>query len=495
MKQETMEMFVDSVERLDGSIFHISAPPFYCRPICKRPGSLSKDAPIFSTAAAAEHAGFEPCNLCHPEAAPFPVPSDPEDSLARILLCRLQDSALTYKSLETISRDFGLTSRHIRRVIQRNYGASPIQIAQTYRLHLAKRLLQETGLSIGEIAEASGFTSVRRLNSLFSSRYKCTPSKVRVKAHSTNKGGDMSDISLELSYRTPYDFSSILTHLRLRALPYIEEVTSERYSRSVAIGSIRGWISVEEGTTPNTLKLIVSRTLVPVLAQIINRVRRLFDLAADSTSIAERLGPLAFGSPGLRIPGAFEPVEVAIRTVVAHFHGEEGAHDFLKKFLSVFAENQQTPFNTISCTITAGGLLEALAQQDLIILGLARPIANQLNALGKNIQQGLLNLQPTPYVIPLLHRLINEVGLDPCPATYIALRCLNWKDAFPDQNLEIAKIITSLYQNADITIENWRPWRAYAAFQLFGLLAKNVSNRSGAQKVPGALLRKPQIWF
>jgi AraC family transcriptional regulator, regulatory protein of adaptative response / DNA-3-methyladenine glycosylase II len=493
MKQGSTEVFVDNAELLDGSIYRISAPPFYCRPICKRPASLTKDAPVFYTAAAAEHAGFQPCNLCHPEAAPFPVPSDPEDSLARILLCRLQDSALTYKSLETVSRDFGLTSRHIRRVIQRNYGASPIQIAQTYRLHLAKRLLQETSLPIGEIAEASGFTSVRRLNSLFSSRYKCTPSKMRVEAQSFKS--DSRDVSLELSYRAPYDFSSILSHLCVRALPYIEEVTTERYSRSVASGSIRGWFSVEEGSTPNTLKLTVSRTLVPMLAQIINGVRRLFDLAADPISIAERLGPLAFDSPGLRIPGAFEPVEVAIRTVVAHFYSEDEAQVFLKKFLSVFAENFQTPFRTISRTITADGLVEALTQQNLITLGLARPIANQLNALGKNIQQRLLNLQPTPYVIPLLNRLIGEVGLDPCAATYIALRCLNWKDAFPHQNIEIAKVIGSRYQNSDVAVEDWKPWRGYAAFQLFSLLAKDASERSCTRKGPGTLVCKPQMWL
>lgn len=459
--------------RLDGLVFYASSE-HYCRPICNQAAGTEV---TFNSAAAAEKAGYLPCPDCRPERAPFLLPSDPEDVLARTILCRIEEGVLNQQSVEAVAAEMGLTDRHMRRIVQRHCGASPIQIAQTYRLHLAKRLLSETNLTIAEISQASGFTSLRRFNSLFSTRYKCKPSKMRLKRSKLRFLGK-DEINFELTYRAPYEFAAILDHLALRAFPTIEEVTEQKYNRSVSIAGCRGWLSVQEGKSPNTLRVTVSRSLVPVLLQVINRVKKLFDMAADPLTIANRLNDLAIKMPGLRIPGAFEPLEVAIKTIVSHASNENISSDLTKRLVSVYGDDLRSPFETITKSASSEQILDFLLKADLVKAGLSKKAANQLRLLADNTNSGKILLQPTPHVETLFRRLIAEGELDVCPATYISLRCLSSADSFPYSDEKLTTKVAQLFDDPDLKIvESWRPWRGYAAMQLYKLMETGLSDK------------------
>ena len=116
-------------------------------------------------------AGFRPCLRCRPELAPGHAPVDALGRTARLAAARIEAGALNDDgSLETLARELGLSSRQLRRAIRQEFGVSPVELAQTRRLLLAKQLLTETNLPMIDVALASGFASVRRFNCAFFNR-------------------------------------------------------------------------------------------------------------------------------------------------------------------------------------------------------------------------------------------------------------------------------------------------------------------------------------
>jgi len=164
--------------RYDGAFFAgVSSTGIYCRTVCPAKTPKRENIAFFATAAAAESSGFRPCLRCRPELAPGNANVDAVGRLASSAASRIEDG---YEgSIECLASELGVSDRHLRRAIQEQYGVSPIELAQTQRLMLAKRLLRDTSMDIGEVAFASGFKSLRRFNALFKERYRLSPSEVR----------------------------------------------------------------------------------------------------------------------------------------------------------------------------------------------------------------------------------------------------------------------------------------------------------------------------
>ena len=99
--------------------------------------------------------------------------------LARVAAHRIGAGALNGRGVGQLAHELGVSDRHLRRVLERELGVSPLALAQTHRLLLAKRLLADTSLPVTRIAYASGFQSLRRFNSLFRERYRLSPSALR----------------------------------------------------------------------------------------------------------------------------------------------------------------------------------------------------------------------------------------------------------------------------------------------------------------------------
>ncbi|MGH9799733.1 MAG: bifunctional transcriptional activator/DNA repair enzyme AdaA, partial [Blastocatellia bacterium] len=212
--------------RFDGVFFvGVSTTKIYCRTVCTVKTPRSENCRFFTTAASAEQSGFRPCLRCRPELAPGNARIDAVSRLAASAINRIEDGSLTEKRLDEFAAEMGVTDRHLRRVIQTELGVSPIELIQTQRLLLAKRLLTDTNLPITEIAFASGFASLRRFNALFKERYRLNPTELR----KTRSTAATETLVCELAFRPPFDWGSLLDYLKARALQGVEIVEGNRY--------------------------------------------------------------------------------------------------------------------------------------------------------------------------------------------------------------------------------------------------------------------------
>jgi AraC family transcriptional regulator, regulatory protein of adaptative response / DNA-3-methyladenine glycosylase II len=166
--------------RFDGRFFvGVTSTKIYCRPVCRVRIPLRKNCTFHPSAAAAETHGFRPCMKCRPELAPGFSTVDGSRLLARAAARLIEETLAQDVDLEHIADRVGVTSRHLCRIFAAEFGATPVSYAQTHRLLFAKRLLTDTTLSVTEVAFASGFSSLRRMNALFASRYRFSPSALR----------------------------------------------------------------------------------------------------------------------------------------------------------------------------------------------------------------------------------------------------------------------------------------------------------------------------
>lgn len=166
--------------RFDGVFFvGVTSTRVYCRPVCRVKTPRAANCRYFSHPAAAERAGFRPCLRCRPELAPGTALVDATAQLAERATRAIAAGALNGASLEALADSLGVTARHLRRAVVGHVGVSPIDLATTHRLLLAKRLLHETTLPVAHVAYAAGFESLRRFNASFKGRYRLSPGALR----------------------------------------------------------------------------------------------------------------------------------------------------------------------------------------------------------------------------------------------------------------------------------------------------------------------------
>ena len=196
--------------RFDGRFFvGVSSTRIYCRPICRVRMPQQKNCTFHPSAAAAEAAGFRPCLKCRPELAPGFAATEASAKLARTAARLIEDGVANDIDLTQIAQRIGVTDRHLRRIFSDEFGVSPVQYAQTHRLLLAKRLLTDTALPVVDVAFASGFSSVRRMNTLFAERYGFSPTRLRKEGRSEDTV-DSDALTFVLPYRPPYDWQRLL---------------------------------------------------------------------------------------------------------------------------------------------------------------------------------------------------------------------------------------------------------------------------------------------
>ena len=304
--------------RFDGRFFvGVGTTRIYCRPVCTAKTPLARNCSFFPSAAAAEAQGFRPCLRCRPELAPGYATVDANRRLAQAAAGQIEDGRLEESSLADLAATLGVTDRHLRRVFQQEFGVSPVEYAQTQRLLLAKRLLTDTALPVLDVAMASGFASLRRFNDLFRTRYRMTPGELRKSAPAR---ADAGQLAFDLAYRPPYDWDAMLAFLERRAIAGVESVAGRRYRRTVRLERAgkahAGWIEVAPSTRKSALRVTASASLAGAVPALLARVKSFLDLGARPDEIASALGPLASAHPGLRLPGAMDGFEVAVRAIV-----------------------------------------------------------------------------------------------------------------------------------------------------------------------------------
>lgn len=457
--------------RFDG-VFYIAvaSTKIYCRTICRVKTPLQKNCTFYPTAAAAEEAGYRPCLRCRPELAPGNSSMDAVSRLARLAMARIDEGALTGASVTDLADEFGVTDRHLRRVLESEFGVSPIELAQTQRLHLTKRLLTDTDLPVTDIAFASGFSSLRRFNTLFKERYRLQPKKFR-ETRRQKQEGDF--ILCDLGYRPPYDWQAMTAFLAMRAVTGVEKVEAGVYSRTVGLGKARGVVVVGAGQKAHTLTARLSPSLLPVLVPVLSRLKKLFDLAADPVQIATQLGSLAAKNPGLRVPGAFDAFEVAVRAILGQQITVKAATTLAGRFSERFGEKFTTETEGLThLTPTAERVADAKIA-DIAKLGIISKRAESILALARGLAQGKLSLEPQVDVGAQIESLTALPGIGEWTAHYIAMRCLSWPDAFPHTDLVVMKAMKEKDPKKILArAEAWRPWRSYAVIHLWKRFAE-----------------------
>jgi len=467
--------------RFDGRFFvGVGTTGIYCRPVCTARTPHRHNCRFFPSAAAAEAQGFRPCLRCRPELAPGYAAVDANRRLAQSAARLIEDGRLQDASLADVAGDLGVTDRHLRRVFQEEFGVAPVEYAQTQRLLLAKRLLTDTDMAVLEVAMASGFASLRRFNDLFRTRYRMTPGELR---RTRARREPAESLAFDLAYRPPYDWPAMLAFLEKRATSGVEAVDGRRYRRTIRLGpgpvslrdgrgdekrgGVAGWIEVAPAPKRAALRIVASASLASVLPALLARAKCLFDLACRPDEIAAALGPLAAANPGLRLPGAVDGFEVAVRAILGQQVTVRAATTIAGRFARAFGEPIDTPHAGLDTLFPTAAAVAALSENEVARVGIIASRARAIVALARAVQSGTLRLDPSADVDATLTALMHLPGIGPWTAQYIAMRALAWPDAFPHPDVAALKAMKATGARALAAAEAWRPWRGYAVIHLW----------------------------
>ncbi|QXX75788.1 putative bifunctional transcriptional activator/DNA repair enzyme AlkA [Methylovirgula sp. HY1] len=465
--------------RFDGSFFTgVTTTGIYCRPICPAPTPKRENVVFFASAAAAQAAGFRPCLRCRPEIAPDVAAWRGTSNTVSRALALMEKGALHGAPVAVLAERLGLGERQLRRLFRQHLGASPLAVAQTHRLLLAKQLIHETQLSMTEVALAAGFGSVRRFNETFRQMFQRQPASLRRSKGAVLPSRTAGDVSLNLSYRAPYDWDSILTFLARRAIPGIEAVVDASYARTIEIDGQHGIVSLRRGAG-DALHATIRFPRLAALPMIIARLRRVFDLAADPQAIAAHLAedralaPLVAARPGLRVPGAWDGFELAVRALLGQQISVAAARTLAGRLVAQFGTPlmvDRTGFERLTHVFPQAA---ALAAADVAAVGLPKTRSAALTALAAAVAADPLIFGLRATLDEAVLRLRGLAGVGEWTAQYIAMRELREPDAFPAADLGLMRAIGLLEGRQPspkellARAENWRPWRAYAAQHLW----------------------------
>ncbi len=478
--------------RFDGLFFTaVHSTRIYCRPVC--PAPFARRVTYFGNAAAAEAAGYRPCLRCRPELSPHDGAWRRGDAALARALSLIDQGALADAPLAALAARVGIGERQLRRLFAERLGAPPVGVHGTRRLLFAKQLLTETALPITEVALAAGFGSLRRFNTTFKDAYRMAPRDLRRQPGAARHTAADS-LVLRLDYRPPYDFAAMLAFLGGRALPGVEVVDDSGYARVIAgtDGGPDGWLRVSAWPGgEHALKLELHTPLAARLLDIVQRLRRMFDLDADPQAIATtlsadpRLRPLLQARPGLRLPSGWDGFEIAVRAVLGQQVSVSAARTLATRMARQFGTALPTPF--------ASGLEhlfptpEALADADLASIGLTRARADTVRGVARALLDGRVDFRPERTLADFAERWIALPGIGPWTAQYIAMRALGHPDAFPAEDLVLQKAAAPddgrlTAKALGLRAEGWRPWRAYAVIHLW----RDAATKASAAKAPMA---------
>jgi AraC family transcriptional regulator, regulatory protein of adaptative response / DNA-3-methyladenine glycosylase II len=453
--------------RFDGRFYiAVLSTRIYCRPICPAPSPKPDNIRYYATAAAAAEAGFRPCLRCRPEAAPASPAWLGVSAVVRRALRLIDEGALDEGSVSDLATRLGIGERHLRRLFDTHVGASPMTVAQTRRLHFAKRLIDATNLSMTEVALAAGYGSVRRFNAAFRASYGRPPSELRRRRRAGAVGrGD--GILLRLAYRPPYGWRTLLEFLAARAADGLERVGGGEYARTVLLDGNAARLVVRSPHDVAAIECEVHGAPPGALFNAVNRVRRMFDLAVEPSRVEcafrddPRLAPLVRRCPGLRIPGVWDGFECAVRCLVS-----DGSAARERRLVSRLVAACGRP---LPATLAGSpGLTHlfpepsALAAADLSGHGFSATQAAALKTLACAVRDGEVDF--TAAAEEVMRALLQLPGSSERMAEEVALRGLGEPDAFPVDagRLSPAAGRPALAEAA----ESWRPWRGYAALYL-----------------------------
>lgn len=476
--------------RFDGRFFvGVRTTRIYCRPICRVRLPKSTNCSFHRNAAAAEAAGFRPCLRCRPELAPGVVASGGDLRLAAMAALVIECGPADHADFAAAARELGVDRDDFRRIFNQAFGVSAAQFVQTQRLLLAKRLLTDTRLPAPIVAASSGFSSVRCMTAAFDASYRFSPDRLRPRDQSRNddevaqvKGG-AGALTLVLPYRPPYDFCGLLRFLRDRSIPGVEAVDEGVYRRVLRIGRGEnlkkwGWLEVTHQPARHALELRCDEGFASDLRWVLSRTRQAFDLDADPVEIDQVLGTLATNTPGVRLPGTFDPFELATRVILGQQVTVRAARTLATRFVAAFGTPISSPFAELNRVFPSVEDVAGLDSSAIASLGIVRQRAEAIISLANAMSSGGIGLHVTAEPAGTIEQLCRIRGIGPWTAHYIAMRALAWRDAWLPRDIALQNALglpntAQGWRAAQERANVWQPWRSYAVLHLWRTLASD----------------------
>ena len=439
----------------------------------------ARNVSFYRTAAAAHEAGLRACKRCQPDAVPGSPDWNLHDDLASRAMRLITDGVVEREGVPGLARHLGYTPRHLGRVLVSELGAGPLALARAHRSQTARTLLANTDLSVADVAFAAGFSSIRQFNDTLQAVYEMTPTEIRAKAVPVHgprspRTGDsvaqsdipeLTEVTLRLPARAPFDGAGLLSFFAAHAVPGLEVANNETYQRSVRLPHGLATIRIELDGSQG-IRCTARLESVADVATLVARVRRLFDLDADSVAIDEalaedaNLAPLVRAVPGIRLPGSLDAEETLFRTLIGQQISVAAARTVLGRLTEELGSDGLFP--------TAAALAERGRE---VLRGPASRI-NTIVGVAEALASGDLILDVSTPADEFTANLTRLPGVGPWTAGYLAMRVLGNPDVLLTSDLVILQSAAALglpgtARGLAEYGQRWAPWRSYAALHLW----------------------------
>lgn len=457
--------------RFDGQfIAGVHSTGIYCRPSCPAVAPKPRNVHFYRTAAAAHEAGLRACKRCQPDAVPGSPDWNLSDDLASRAMRLISDGVVEREGVSGLAFRLGYTSRHLTRVLSTELGAGPLALARAHRAQAARTLLGATELSISDVAFAAGFSSIRQFNYTIQAVYETTPSQLRSlarrgsSAHPHHAQKQPSTLTLRLPARAPFDGAGLMKFFANHAVDGIETATESSLERALRLPG--GTATVRLQLSDAGVLCTAQLTTISDVAPLVSRVRRLFDLDADSHAIDRVLAsdPALASSvaqvPGIRLPGSVDTEETLFRTLIGQQISVAAARTVHARVARELGSDGLFP--------TATQLAESGAE---VLRGPRTRIASIL-AVAEAIASGDLELDVSTPVDEFTARLTALPGIGPWTAGYMAMRVLGNPDIMLSSDLVVRQgagelALPSTAPALSQYANRWAPWRSYACMHLW----------------------------
>ena len=466
--------------RFDGWFFTaVRTTGIYCRPSCPARTPLARNVSFFTTAAAAQGAGYRACRRCRPDA----VPGSPEwdvraDVVARAMRL-IADGEVERSGVPGLAARLGYSERQLHRLLVAELGVGPLALARAQRAQTARILVETTDLPMADVAFAAGFASIRQFNDTVREVFATTPTELRRKSPGTT-GGAPGWLTLRLAARAPYEAAEVLLFLGAHAVPGLEEWDGTTFSRVLDLP--HGPAVVQLSPSPDGGASVTARLRLAELRDLgaaVTRCRRMLDLDADPAAVDDVLGadpalaPLVAAAPGRRVPASPDADELAVRGVLGQQVSVAGARTLTARLLPA-----GTPLAEPVGTLThAFPRPEALAGFDLGAVGLTGARRRTVSALATALAAGDIALDPGADREEAGRALLAVPGIGPWTAALVGLRGLADPDVWLPGDLALRRSLAALGSSDTDAATRWRPWRSYAVLHLWALAVPSLFTR------------------
>jgi AraC family transcriptional regulator, regulatory protein of adaptative response / DNA-3-methyladenine glycosylase II len=493
--------------RFDGQfIAGVHSTGIYCRPSCPAMTPHARNVSFYRTAAAAHEAGLRACKRCQPDAVPGSPDWNLRDDLASRAMRLITDGVVEREGVPGLAHHLGYTPRHLTRVLVSELGAGPLALARAHRAQTARTLLAATDLPVADVAFAAGFSSIRQFNDTVQAVYEMTPSEIRSKwakssganngpAHESAHGSPQGEVTLRLPARAPFDGGGLMRFFAGHAVPGLETASDTLFERSVRLPHGTGRVSIELDATGTGIRCTARLENVADVSTLVARVRRLFDLDADSVAIDEALGadstlaPLVAATPGIRMPGSLDAEETLFRTLIGQQISVAAARTVLGRLVTDLggsnldgsAEGRGKGPGRLFPTA------QTIAERGREVLRGPAARINTIVGVAEALASGELVLDVATPVDEFEASLTRLPGVGPWTAGYLAMRVLGNPDVLLTHDLVILQSAAALglpgtARELATHGQRWAPWRSYAALHLWRARPANPRLRT---TVPG----------